>query len=109
MLEIVFDGIDNLSGGSLQRTKEISRYGGHDGTEEKRWLANYQVEPGEATLIDSVELGIQGGGRDNADLRKALESTQLARGQRLQHSHYEETKAALIKAALAAGYPSARV
>jgi hypothetical protein len=71
LLEIVFDGIDNLSGGSLQRTKEISRYGGHDGTEEKRWLANYQVEPGEATLIDSVE---QGCARGRLPKRKGLNS-----------------------------------
>jgi translocation and assembly module TamA len=71
---------------------------------DNRWIARYQVDPGAATLIDNVELGIQGDGRDNADLRNVLESTQLARGQRLQHSHYEATKAALIKAALAAGY-----
>ena len=73
-------------------------------TADKGWIVNYQVDPGEPTLIDNIELGIQGDGQDNADLRKVLESTQLARGQRLQHSHYQETKAALIKAALAAGY-----
>ncbi|MGI9320930.1 MAG: autotransporter assembly complex protein TamA, partial [Thiogranum sp.] len=71
---------------------------------DKRWFADYRVEAGEPTLIDNVKLDIQGDGRDNADLRKVLQSTQLARGQRLQHSHYETTKAALIKAALAAGY-----
>jgi len=71
---------------------------------DKRWLAGYLVEAGEPTLIGNVKLDIQGDGRDNADLRKVLQSTQLARGQRLQHSHYETTKAALIKAALAAGY-----
>jgi len=75
---------------------------------DERWLAGYQVEAGEATLIDNVNLDIQGDGRDNTDLRKVLQSTQLARGQRLQHSHYEATKAALIKAALAAGYLDAR-
>jgi translocation and assembly module TamA len=75
---------------------------------DKRWFAGYLVEAGEPTLIDNVKLDIQGDGRDNADLRKVLESTQLARGQRLQHSHYEATKAALIKAALAAGYLDAR-
>ena len=71
---------------------------------ENRWLANYQIDPGEATLIDNIELGIKGNGRGNADLRKVLDSTKLARGQRLQHIHYEETKASLIEAALAAGY-----
>jgi translocation and assembly module TamA len=75
---------------------------------DTRWIASYQVDPGEPTRIDNIELGIQGDGRDNVDLRTVLESTQLARGQRLQHSHYEETKAALIKAALAAGYLDAR-
>ena len=71
---------------------------------DNRWLASYQIDPDEPTLVEDVELGIQGDGQDNADLRKVLESTQLATGQRLQHGHYEETKAALIKAALAAGY-----
>ena len=75
---------------------------------DKRWFAGYLVEAGEPTLIDNVKLDIQGDGRDNADLRKVLESTQLARGQRLQHSHYEATKVALIKAAFAAGYLDAR-
>ncbi|MEA2080137.1 MAG: POTRA domain-containing protein [Pseudomonadota bacterium] len=71
---------------------------------EKRWIASYQVDPGEATRLENLELGIQGDGRDNTDLNKVLESTQLASGQRLQHGYYEETKAALLKAALAAGY-----
>ena len=71
---------------------------------ENRWLANYQIDPGEATPIDNIELGIKSNGRDNADLRKVLDSTKLARGQRLPHIHYEETEASSIKAALAAGY-----
>jgi len=75
---------------------------------DERWLASYRIDPGEPTLVENVELGIQGDGRDNADLRKVLESTQLATGLRLQHVHYEETKAALIKAALAAGYLDAK-
>ena len=75
---------------------------------DERWLASYQIDPGEPTLVENVELGIQGDGRDNADLLKVLESTQLATGLRLQHVHYEETKAALIKAALAAGYLDAK-
>jgi translocation and assembly module TamA len=71
---------------------------------DRRWIASYQVDPGKPTRVENIELGIQGDGRDNADLRKVLDSTQLTRGQRLQHSHYEQTKAALIKVALAAGY-----
>ncbi|MEN8801093.1 MAG: autotransporter assembly complex family protein [Thiogranum sp.] len=71
---------------------------------DQRWVASYQIDPGEPTRIENVELGIQGDGRNNAELRNVLESTQLASGERLQHSHYEDTKAALIKAALAAGY-----
>ncbi|MGB5535579.1 MAG: POTRA domain-containing protein, partial [Thiogranum sp.] len=45
---------------------------------DNRWLASYQIDPDEPTLVEDVELGIQGDGQDNADLRKVLESTQLA-------------------------------
>ena len=75
---------------------------------EDSWVASYRVDPGKPTLVENIELGIQGDGRDNADLRSVLESTQLATGQRLQHVHYADTKAALMKAALAAGYLDAR-
>ncbi len=72
--------------------------------QEDRWVASYQIDPGKPTLVENVDLGIQGEGHDNESLRKVLEATQLATGQRLQHLHYEETKAALIKTALAEGY-----
>ncbi len=68
------------------------------------WLATYQVDPGEPTLVAALELSIRGEGQEEASLRKVLDSTQLASGQRLQHSFYEQTKASLMKAALAAGF-----
>ncbi len=68
------------------------------------WLATYQVDPGEPTLVAALELSIRGEGQEDASLRKVLDSTQLASGQRLQHGFYEQTKAALVKAALAAGF-----
>lgn len=71
---------------------------------DQRWIASYQIDPGQPTLIDGIELAIRGDGKENADLRRVLDSTKLAAGERLQHAYYEETKAALIKAALAAGY-----
>jgi translocation and assembly module TamA len=76
--------------------------------EGDQWIASYRVNPGEPTLVTSLELGIQGDGRDNPQLRRVLESTRLTAGQRLQHVHYEQTKAALVKAALAAGYLDAK-
>lgn len=75
---------------------------------DQGWVASYQIDPGEATIVDTVDLGIQGEGSDNTGLKKVLEATRFGSGQRLQHSHYEETKAALIKAALQAGYLDAR-
>jgi translocation and assembly module TamA len=70
----------------------------------QQWVASYAIDAGEPTVIEKLKLAIEGEGKDNADLLKALEATQLARGQRLQHSHYEDTKTALLKAALAAGF-----
>lgn len=71
---------------------------------DQGWIASYEIDAGEPTIIEKLELGMEGEGRDSAALRKVLEATQLARGQRLQHSHYEDTKTALLKAALAAGF-----
>ena len=71
---------------------------------DQSWVASYTVDIGEPTIIEKLELGIEGEGRDNTDLLEVLEATQLARGQRLQHSRYEDTKTALLKAALAAGF-----
>jgi translocation and assembly module TamA len=75
---------------------------------DQQWIASYKIDPGQPTLIASIELAIQGDGKDNADLRSVLDSTKLATGERLQHDYYESTKSALIKAALAAGYLDAR-
>ncbi len=71
---------------------------------DQGWTAAYRIDPGKATLIENLELGIEGEGRDDAELRKVLEATQLASGQRLQHVHYEQTKTALVKTAIAQGY-----
>ena len=71
---------------------------------DQQWVASYAIDAGEPTVIEKLDLGIEGEGRDNADLLEVLSATQLARGQRLQHSHYEDTKTALLKAALAAGF-----
>jgi translocation and assembly module TamA len=75
---------------------------------DQQWIASYEIDPGQPTLIASIELAIQGHGKDNADLREVIDSTKLATGERLQHAYYEATKSAVMKAALAAGYLDAR-
>jgi translocation and assembly module TamA len=72
------------------------------------WHAGYRIDPGPATLIGNVDIALEGEGREEAPVREALQASRLKGGQQLQHSDYEDTKQALLKAALAAGYLDAR-
>ena len=68
------------------------------------WRARFEVEPGPATLIESIDINIAGDGGNDAGIQKALAASKLKLDQRLDHSFYEATKENLLKAALAAGY-----
>lgn len=76
----------------------------HDGI----WHAVYQIDPGPATLVGSVDIRVEGEGREEPSLQDVLQASRLKRGQQLQHADYEDTRQALLKAALAAGYLDAR-
>jgi translocation and assembly module TamA len=71
---------------------------------EEGWFARYEIEPGPPTLVATIDIEVQGDGKEDEGIQRVVESTMLKTGQRLQHSHYENTKAGLLKAALKAGY-----
>jgi translocation and assembly module TamA len=68
------------------------------------WRARYRIEPGPATTIESLTVRIMGPGADDPRFQRAIDSGGLARGQRLRHARYEDTKARLQQAAYAGGY-----
>lgn len=68
------------------------------------WLARYEIEPGEPVRIDEVDLVVTGEGENAAPVQRALDATELARGQVLRHSVYDATKSRLFDAAYNAGF-----
>jgi translocation and assembly module TamA len=55
------------------------------------WHAGYRIDAGPATLIGSVDIALEGEGREEAPVREALQASRLKGGQQLQHSDYEDT------------------
>lgn len=77
-------------------------------TETKQgWLAEYDIQPGPKTLLDLVEIRIDGPGSDEEAFKTALESLSLTRGDELLHSRYTELKKALLQTAFHEGYLAA--
>ncbi|MGB5623342.1 MAG: autotransporter assembly complex family protein [Gammaproteobacteria bacterium] len=72
------------------------------------WLARYDIDPGPATIVRTLDLSVEGAGRDDPGIAETLAGIKLRQGQRLIHSQYEETKKALVTAANNAGYLDAR-
>ena len=72
------------------------------------WVAAYEIEPGDATLLGTVRVEITGAGKEFEPLVKARADSELREGQRLQHAHYEATKATLARAAFDNGFLDAR-
>ena len=72
------------------------------------WIARYEIDPGPATVIRRLELAVQGPGREDPGISRAVDGVELREGQRLMHERYEDTKKSLIVAANNAGYLDAR-
>jgi len=72
------------------------------------WTARYHIDPGPATVIDSIDISITGEGEADPVILAALDAGKLRTGRQLLHADYDTTKQSLLKAALAAGYLDAR-
>ncbi len=77
--------------------------------DEEGFRARYTIEPGPPTVVDSLELAIQGPGKEDPRLREVLADSNLAQGERLHHGHYTRTKEALFQTAVERGYLEAEV
>jgi len=73
-----------------------------------RWRAQYRIDPGPPVIVASVDIAVSGEGRTEATVTAARDRTHLRTGKRLIHPDYDDTRAAMLDAALGAGYLDAR-
>lgn len=72
------------------------------------WQAVYTVDPGPPTLLDRVEIRVNGEGGEESTVKEVLASTEVLSGQSLDHRSYEQTKSQLSEALYNAGYIDAK-
>lgn len=68
------------------------------------WQARFDIDKGPKTRITRLHIQAKGPGKDLPALQKAMEETELKRGQRLVQPDYDATKGAMYNAAQEGGY-----
>lgn len=76
---------------------------------EQGWKATYRVEPGEPVRVAALNISIVGEGADDPVLTELIERFPLQQDDILVHSHYEDGKTRLLRAALNRGYLKANL
>jgi translocation and assembly module TamA len=72
------------------------------------WKAVYEIDPGPPIRVEQLTVALEGPGRDDEELREAVDDFPIESGQPLSHAAYEEGKRALRDRALDRGYLDAR-
>ena len=72
------------------------------------WIARYNIDPGEPTLISHLDVRIEGPGEQEPAIVKAASNLPVALGKQLVHAEYEKARQLLRTVALNAGYREAR-
>ncbi len=72
------------------------------------WQAVYRIAPGPATILENVEIRVNGAGGEEPSVQEVLTSTKIVSGEKLDHRAYEQTKSQLSDALYNAGYIDAR-
>lgn len=73
-------------------------------TEGPRWTARYEIDPGPPTLIDRLEVRVEGAAEQDSAFQATLASLPLAAGDTLNHPAYESAKQTLGLLAADRGY-----
>ncbi len=76
---------------------------------EEGWEANYQIDPGEAIHINSLDVVVNGEAQQDDIFKKLLANFPLKPGQDLNHAQYELARDALLRTAVSRGYLDARL
>lgn len=72
------------------------------------WIARYNIDPGEPTLISLLDVRIEGPGEQEPAIVKAAANLPVAVGKQLVHAEYEKARQLLRTVALNTGYREAR-
>ena len=73
-----------------------------------RWVARYDIDPGEPTLITLLDVRIEGAGSQEPAILKAVGKLPVEIGMQLVHAEYESARQLLRSVALDSGYREAR-
>lgn len=73
-----------------------------------KWKALYTVNPGPPTLVEHIDIRVEGDGAENPALKLVLDRPLLREGRVLNHTQYEATKTRLAQAAYANGFLDAQ-
>jgi len=74
-----------------------------------RWRARLDIDPGAPVVLRQVTLRVTGEGESHPVFREILEAPPLRPGERLDHSLYDATKAALRRNAATLGFIEAEI
>jgi len=77
-------------------------------TGEARWRARIDIEAGAAVMLETVEVSVEGPGRELAAFRDVLAATPLRSGAQLDHGNYDALKSDLRRVAATYGFVDAR-
>ncbi len=69
-----------------------------------RWLAEFVITLGPATTINSVDVNVQGPGRNNPKIKQFLVTPKLKVGKIITHVDYEDTKQTILSDFNSIGY-----
>ncbi len=72
------------------------------------WRVEIDIDPGQAVMLDTVEVKITGARAGDAVFRDLLANLPLRQGARLDHAAYEQLKSNLQRSAASNGYLDAR-
>lgn len=72
------------------------------------WIATYTIDPGTPIRVASVDIQVDGEGRDNPALEKALTAFPVRKGQVFQHPKYDEARDSLFRTAIEQGFLDAQ-
>ncbi len=73
------------------------------------WVITYHVTPGEPVLVKTVNVLIEGTGKENPVFQQTINANAIALNQPLSHDQYTTLKNALLNTATANGYFDARL
>ncbi|HMA10329.1 MAG TPA: BamA/TamA family outer membrane protein [Steroidobacteraceae bacterium] len=77
--------------------------------QDKGWLIDIDIAPGEPVRVRHVAIQIEGPGADDPAFEAIRSQRALREGMRLNHGTYEQVKGELIRAAAGNGYLAARL